>query len=202
MAFFNDLKKTISGTSQNVVNKTKDLTEISKLNSKISDLKKNNDQLYLTLGKLYMEKFGETPHEAFKGAVSSIQENNKQIVEYQEQIKNLKGIRTCPSCGAEIPNGSQFCPKCGTRVEEDKVVADVEAVEEDKVEDKQQKEAAASGTEAEKPAAEEAAAAQPEAEKAAAGDPQAEAPKEEASAAQPAGEGAAPGDDLLNKVTQ
>lgn len=129
MAFFDDLKKTISGTSQTVVNKTKDLTGITKLSAKVSDLQKKNDQLYRTIGRIYMENYGDDPGDAFKGAAASIKENLAQIEACQKEIKDLKGITVCSCCGADIASGTQFCPKCGTKVELDEIVADAEIIE-------------------------------------------------------------------------
>ena len=124
MAFLGDLGKAIAGAGQTAVNKTKDLTEITRLSAKVSDLQRKNDQLYATIGKLYMEHYGDDPEDMFKGAVASIKEK-------------IKGIKKCVSCDADVPSGSQFCPKCGAKVEDDDVVADVEAVviDDDMVED-------------------------------------------------------------------
>lgn len=128
MAFFEDLGKVLAETGQSVVSKTKDLTELTKLNAKISDLQRKNDQLYKTIGKLYMEHYGDHPEDVFKGAVSSIKEHQKWITGYKEDIKQLKGIKKCSSCGADVSGNSQFCSKCGAKVEDTDVVADVEAV--------------------------------------------------------------------------
>ena len=158
MAFLNDLKKTISGTSQTVVNKTKDLTGITKLSAKVSDLQKKNDQIYKTIGKIYMENYGNDPGEPFKGAVASIKENLAQIEACQKEIKDLKGITVCSCCGADIASGTQFCPKCGTKVETDEIVAEAEIIEdvsEETAEEETAEEPAAEETE-EEPAAEEA----------------------------------------------
>lgn len=128
MAFFDDLGKVLAETGQTVVNKTKDLTELTRLSARVTDLQRKNDQLYKTIGKLYMEHYGDSPEDAFKGAVSSIKENQKKIAGYKEDIKQLKGIKKCSSCGADVSGSSQFCSKCGAKVEDTDVVADVEAV--------------------------------------------------------------------------
>lgn len=43
MAFLGDLGKAIAGAGQTAVNKTKDLTEITRLSAKVSDLQRKND---------------------------------------------------------------------------------------------------------------------------------------------------------------
>ena len=127
MAFFDDLGKLISEKGHHVVNKTKELTEITKLSARISDLQRKNDNIYRIIGKMYVDNFGSNPEHMFKDAIHSIMENQKKIVTCREEIKILKGIRKCPSCGADVHAGSQFCSKCGARVEDDDVVADAEA---------------------------------------------------------------------------
>ena len=39
-----------------------------------------------------------------------------EIAQYQEQIKQIKGVEQCPSCGAEVAAGSAFCNACGARI--------------------------------------------------------------------------------------
>lgn len=156
MAFFGDLGKAIAGAGQTAVNKTKDLTEITRLSAKVSDLQRKNEQLYATIGKLYLEHYGDDPEDMFKGAVLSIKENQKKIVSYKEDIKQIKGIKKCASCDADVPSGSQFCPKCGAKVEDDDIVADVEAVvvEDDMVVDEDAVEEPAETVEADEATAE------------------------------------------------
>ena len=52
MAFFDDLGKKISSTSQNVKNKAKGFVDITGLKSQISDEEKKINKYYSNLGKL------------------------------------------------------------------------------------------------------------------------------------------------------
>lgn len=127
MAFFDDLSRLLAEKGHSVVNKTKDLTEITRLSVRISELHKKNDNIYRLIGKMYVDNYGDNPAEMFKDAIHSITENQKKIVICKEEIKILKGIRKCPSCGADVQQGSQFCSRCGARVEDEDIVADAEA---------------------------------------------------------------------------
>lgn len=135
MAFFDDLSKVIAEKGQGVLNKTKDLTEITKLSVKVADLQKKNDSLYRTIGKMYVDRYGDHPDEAFQEAVRNVRENLKRIVNFQEDIKILKGYQKCDSCGADVQNGSQYCSACGARVKEEDIVAEAEVVSEEVQED-------------------------------------------------------------------
>lgn len=128
MAFFDTLTKVLSETGQTVVNKTRDISEITKLSAKVSELERKMDQTYKVIGKLYVEHYGDNPDEMFKNAVASIKDKQRRIIGYKEDIRRLKGINKCAGCGADVDAGAQFCSKCGAKVEPNNVVADVDAI--------------------------------------------------------------------------
>lgn len=128
MALFDKITRVVSDTSQSVVNKTRELGELAKLSSKVSDLERRESQLYKTIGKLYVEHYGDDPDEVFVAALDSLKETKKRIAGYKAEIKRLKGVGKCSSCGADVEPGHQFCCKCGAKVEPADVVADVDAI--------------------------------------------------------------------------
>lgn len=115
MAFFDDLGKKISQAGQNAVQKTKDMTEIAKYNSAITDEERNIEYLYSEIGKLYVSLYKETPGAEFAGMVKALKNSEEAIANYKEQIKDIKGIVLCENCGAEV-TGTAFCSSCGTPV--------------------------------------------------------------------------------------
>lgn len=127
MSFFDNLGKTISSASQGALQKGKELADVAKYNSMISDEERNIKEAYEQIGKLYVEKFSESPAEFFTEYLDAINISNGKIAEYQEKIKEIKGVSKCASCGAEIPNGSAFCPSCGAKT----VTASTETVSEE-----------------------------------------------------------------------
>ena len=56
----------------------------------------------------------QTPQEA---PVPKTPPTAEQIAQYQAQIRQIKGIRLCPECGAEVGPDSAFCGGCGARME-------------------------------------------------------------------------------------
>ena len=128
MAFFDSLTRALSETGQAVVNKTKDIGELTKLTARVSELERKMDQTYKIIGKLYVEHYGEDSDEMFKNAVASIKDKQKRIAGYKEDIRRLRGINKCAGCGADVEAGAQFCSKCGAKVEPNNVVADVDAI--------------------------------------------------------------------------
>ena len=116
MAFFDEIGKKISQTGQDVVQKTKDTAEVLRLNNAISDEEKRIQSLYTEIGKRYAELHAEDCEEALKEWVEGIKSANAAIAAHNEQIKRLKGIIPCPTCGADLPEGATFCTQCGTRI--------------------------------------------------------------------------------------
>lgn len=120
MAFFDELSKKISQTSQGVVQKTKDTAEILKLNSAISDEEKKINSFYTELGKAYFEKYCDSCEEDFQNTITSIKESQAKVEQFSEQVKKLKGIVRCPNCNNDVQYGSPFCNSCGTKLETEK----------------------------------------------------------------------------------
>lgn len=113
MAFFDDLGKKLSQAGQSAVQKTREMADIAKLNSAISDEEKRIDNGYLEIGKLYVS-LHDAEHEAdFDGLIAAIHESEGKIKDYQQQIKDIKGVVKCEKCGAEVSNNAAFCSSCG-----------------------------------------------------------------------------------------
>lgn len=114
MAFLDDLSQKIAQAGQSVAQKTKDTTEIMKINGNISDEEKHLSELFLNLGKSYYEAHKSDSEEAFSAIVSEITDTTEKIKDYSEQVRRLKGLIDCPNCGKEIAYGMAFCTNCGT----------------------------------------------------------------------------------------
>ena len=117
MALFDDIKKKVTDSTQSAVKATKELAETSKLNSQISDEQRKIASLYSEVGKQYFAEYGATSGGPLDELCAQIIAANEQIANLQAEIQVIKGVKTCPTCGAELPVTSGFCGKCGTAVE-------------------------------------------------------------------------------------
>lgn len=118
MAFFEDLGKKISKAGQSVVDKGKELADITKINLAISDEEKKIDEAYKKIGKLFVEKIGDRAEGEFLDLVTEVKNADSKIGELKQQIKDIKGIAVCPKCATEIPADAVFCNACGAKVNE------------------------------------------------------------------------------------
>lgn len=118
MAFFDQLSQKLTQTSQDAVKKTKDMAEVVRLNSAITEETKKIEAGYREIGKLYYEQCADRDDPIFQAHVAEIKQSETLIREMKETISQLKGIRTCPSCGCDLPAGALFCNACGAKMPE------------------------------------------------------------------------------------
>ena len=142
MAFFDELKKNLSGvtdtvakTSENVMKKSS--TAIQKAKLKKVSLEGDMKELYASLGKLYFEEYadGDMPKEMAE-LCEKITSCQHAINEAEQRAALLKGVVICSNCQAEVDKDASYCPKCGAEiihvVEEDE---NVDAASSEEVDD-------------------------------------------------------------------
>ncbi len=116
VALFDDLGKRISQAGQTAVQKTKEMTDIARNNSLISEEEKKVDNNYYQIGKLYFAIHKDNYENEFAGMITSIFESESKIKQYRKQIQDIKGVIFCEKCGAEIANNVAFCSSCGASI--------------------------------------------------------------------------------------
>lgn len=117
MAFLDKLSKTITNTGKDVAKKTKDLTETAKINSQISSEQKKIEDVKAKIGNIYYSQYKYVLLENLIPLCNELDEAYEKIELYKAQIIEIKGIVSCPNCGAELTDESSFCSKCGTKIE-------------------------------------------------------------------------------------
>lgn len=106
----------ISQAGQSAVQKTKDMTEIARINSLISDEEKKMNLAYVDIGKKYVSLHRNDSEAEFAAFVKEVVESEEKIAVWRDQILNIRGVRRCPNCGAELKDGVAFCSECGASV--------------------------------------------------------------------------------------
>lgn len=116
MAFFDDLGKKISHAGQTAVQKTKDMTDIARLNENIAEEEKKINSNYHQIGKLYLAIHSHDYEPDFESFVGLIRESETKIQKARQQIKEIKGIEQCEKCGADVAIDAAFCSACGAQI--------------------------------------------------------------------------------------
>ncbi len=113
MGFLDDFGKKLSSAGQEAIAKTKDLADIAKLNSGISEEENKIKAAFLEIGKLYFEFHPDDYEGCFESYFVNVKESKGKIEDYEKQIAEIKGVRKCPNCGMEVPKTAAFCAACG-----------------------------------------------------------------------------------------
>ena len=116
MAFWDHISQKASETTGKAVQKAKDLSDVARLNAAISEEENKIRELYYQIGKLYSAMHMQDAEPAFADLVAAVAEANNKIVCCKQQILDIKGVISCPRCGAEVAVGSAFCSACGSPI--------------------------------------------------------------------------------------
>jgi len=113
MPLFDEIGKKISQTTQSALKGTKDFADIARLNSQIAEEQKLCNSFYMQIGQKYYEMHKGDGDDDFGGLCASITDSIAKIADLQNGIQEIRGIKKCQGCGAEIPASSTFCGTCG-----------------------------------------------------------------------------------------
>ena len=116
MDFFDDINKVIENAGNTAKQKTKDLTDVAKMNASIKTEAKRLQELYQKIGEIYVKKYYAETELLFQELVGQAREAESNIEAYNAKIQEIKKVDTCPNCGNEIPTDAVFCMRCGTRL--------------------------------------------------------------------------------------
>lgn len=114
MAFFEQLGKKITDAGQGVAQSGKNAMDVARLNSLISDKKKLIAQGYAALGEAFFMAHKNDPSPEFPDLMADLNGYFADIEKAESDIKQIRGVVKCPTCGADIAIGSAFCSACGT----------------------------------------------------------------------------------------
>ena len=124
MAFFTDMKRSLTEAGKQVAQKTKEVSDTVQLKTQISREKEAVNRQYAQIGKKAFEAANTADAEAYSAAFALTRESLKTIDELQDKLSTLEGFIHCPECGAKIEKTSAFCSKCGAKIAEAKPEGD------------------------------------------------------------------------------
>lgn len=110
--------KVATDTYNTVADKSGKLIEEAKSRISISDMEKEIDKMYESMGLTIYENYkkGEDVGKTFTKECKKIDKLNKEIGELNKKILFNKGLRECENCDEKISVDSIFCPSCGEKL--------------------------------------------------------------------------------------
>ena len=94
------------------------MNDIRQINSKINDQKKQIAAIYSQIGQKLYKLYKEAPLEGFDAEFQKIEERLATIEVYNDQIREIKGVRICPNCHTEVSLHERYCSACGQKLPE------------------------------------------------------------------------------------
>lgn len=113
MSFFDEVGKKITDVGQGTIQKTKNMADVAKLNSVISEEEQKIKNACEQIGRVYVQKYRQNPDPDLEQYVRAIVLSEQKIAESNHSIQELKGMVACTKCGAMVDKDSAFCPACG-----------------------------------------------------------------------------------------
>lgn len=118
MAFLDDVDRTLSQLGQSALKKTKNMSESMRLSGAIKEEEEKQKELFRQIGEyVYENELGITDERIIEWC-QDISASRVRAMQNREQITALKGMISCPKCGASIAPNSTFCSVCGSKLEE------------------------------------------------------------------------------------
>ena len=117
MAFFDEMDRKLSQFGQSVSNKSREVSEGMRLSSAIKAEEEKQNNLYREVGKYYFENCAANAEGQLKVLCDQIVASMELTSQYKQQQNVLKGMVSCPNCGAQISGNSGFCNVCGSKIE-------------------------------------------------------------------------------------
>ena len=94
------------------------MNDIRQINSKINEQKKQISAIYTQIGQKLYKLYKEAPLEGFDMEFQKIDERFATIEVYNDQIREIKGVRMCPNCHTEVSLHERYCSACGHKLQE------------------------------------------------------------------------------------
>lgn len=119
MAFLDNMGKKLGEAAQAAAKKSGELVEVTKLNVNINTEEDKIQKLFAQIGKKIYDKYtasGSIDEEAVEDC-ETIKVHEQNIKNLRSKILEIKNLKICTGCGAELERDQIFCSKCGARNE-------------------------------------------------------------------------------------
>lgn len=116
MAFWDNFEKKATDATANVVSKVKGVSDITRLNSMVTEEENRIREIYLKIGQTYVVLHGRDNEAGFADLLNVFRASQLKIEQYKQEIMDIRGVQKCEKCGAEVAAGAAFCMTCGAQI--------------------------------------------------------------------------------------
>lgn len=99
-----------------VIDKSRQVVDLTKIGVKIDKEEKNIEQLYANLGRVFYQVNKEAPEVMYEDLFRTIAGANKQLAYLKQELDTVRGLKHCVSCNSELEVSDLFCSVCGQSV--------------------------------------------------------------------------------------
>lgn len=117
MTFIDELDRKITSLGNGVLKKSKEVSDTAKISSEIKHLESRKKECFEYLGEKFFFDYSEIAKDTETQIFDEVEEIIAQLEHRKKQMQQIKGIKICKTCNAEITANSAFCQNCGTAVE-------------------------------------------------------------------------------------
>lgn len=116
MAFWDNFEKKATDATANVMSKVKGVSDITRLNSMVTEEENRIREIYFKIGQTYVALHGQDNDPGFADLLNALKASQLKVEKYKQDIMDIKGVQKCEKCGAEVAAGASFCMTCGAQI--------------------------------------------------------------------------------------
>lgn len=116
MAFWDNFERKATDATANVVSKVKGVSDITRLNSMVSEEENRIREIYFKIGQTYVALHGRDNEAGFADLLNALKASQLKIEQCKQEIMDIRGVQKCERCGAEVAAGAAFCMTCGAQI--------------------------------------------------------------------------------------
>lgn len=110
-----DVVETIGSTASGVADKAKSISEVSNLKRKIAYEEERIVEIFADIGKSLYENRNQDMS-AFAPLCDDIDVRKRRIKRMRLELNEIRGVKLCETCGAEVDEKYQYCGVCGAKL--------------------------------------------------------------------------------------
>ena len=95
MAFWDNFEKKATDATANVMSKVKGVSDITRLNSMVTEEENRIKDIYFKIGQTYVKLHGQDNDPGFSGLLNVLKASQLKIEKYKQEIMDIKGVQKC-----------------------------------------------------------------------------------------------------------